>query len=145
MSQAHSQGERIGLGVVEGFAEGHQVKFDQHPPQGEGLVGQPADEKGENYDSDGAGHFGSAAVAASLTLRFLGGTPGCHAAHNAPAQDKPQQEEVAHRDDNKGNHKTQKDLLCLIESQQNLGVPMSGVGVREANQAELIICRNLET
>lgn len=68
VSQTHSKGERVGLGVVESFAEGHQVKFDQHPPQGECLVGQPADEKGQNYNCDRASHFGAATVASSLTL-----------------------------------------------------------------------------
>lgn len=68
LSQTHSQGEGIGLGVVESFTEGHQVKFNKHPPQGESLVGQPADEKGQNYNGDRAGDFGAAAVAALLTV-----------------------------------------------------------------------------
>ncbi|KAG7214646.1 hypothetical protein INR49_010538 [Caranx melampygus] len=59
MSQAHSQGEGVGLCVVEGFTEGHH---------GKSLVGQPADEKGQNYDGDGAGELGPTAVASPLAL-----------------------------------------------------------------------------
>lgn len=68
MCQTHSQGESVGLSVVEGFTEGGKVKFDQHPPQGDGLVGQPADKKREDHDGDGAGDFGAAALASPLVL-----------------------------------------------------------------------------
>lgn len=66
VSETHSQGEGVGLGIIEGLAEGHQVKLDQHPPQGESLVGQPADEKGKHDDGDGARDFGVAALAPPL-------------------------------------------------------------------------------
>lgn len=68
VSEAHSQGESVGLGVVEGLAEGHQVKLDQHPPQCERLVRQPADKKGKHDDGDGACDFGAAAVASPLVF-----------------------------------------------------------------------------
>lgn len=70
MSQTYSQGESIGLGIVEGFTKWHQVKFDQHPPQSESLVWQPADEEGENYNGDGAGDFRTAAAASPLVHRL---------------------------------------------------------------------------
>lgn len=68
VSQTHSQGESVGLSIVEGFTKGGKVKFDQHPPQCDGLVGQPADKKGEDHDGDGAGDFGAAALASPLVL-----------------------------------------------------------------------------
>lgn len=84
MGETHSQGEGVRLSVVEGLAEGHQVKLDENPPQGESLVWQPANEKGQNYDGDGAGDFGAAALASFLILR-----PLCpltyHAANNSSA------------------------------------------------------------
>lgn len=68
VSETHSQGESVGLGVVEGLAEGHQVKLDQRPPQSESLVRQPADEEGQDDDGDGAGDLGAAALTPSLVL-----------------------------------------------------------------------------
>ena len=133
VSQAHSQGEGVGLGVVEGFIEGNQVKFDEHPPQGEGLVGQPAEEEGQDYDGDRASEFGVAAVASSLWLWRLRDTVADHAAHDAAAQDEPQQEEVAHGDDDQGDYESQEDFLCLIEPKQDLRIPVVWVGVREAH------------
>ncbi|TNN78122.1 hypothetical protein EYF80_011627 [Liparis tanakae] len=114
VSQAHSQGEGVRLGVVERFAKGHQVKLDEHPPQGESLIGQPTDEEGQNDDGQGAGDFGAAAVASSLILGPLRGALVDLAAHGAPAQDESQEEEVAHGDDNQGNYKSQEDFLCLV-------------------------------
>lgn len=101
VSETHTQGESVGLGVVEGLAEGHQVKLDQHPPQGESLVRQPADEKRKHDDGDGARHFGAAALAPPLVFGTVSGTG--RVANNASAQDEPQQEEVAHRNDDEWN------------------------------------------
>lgn len=101
VSETHSQGEGVGLGVVEGLAEGHQVKLDQHPPQGESLVRQPADEKGKHDDGDGARDFWAAALASLLVFWTVGGAG--RVAHDTPAQDEPQQEEVAHRNDDERN------------------------------------------
>lgn len=128
MSQTHSQREGISLGVVEGFTEGNQVKFDQNPPQGESLVWQPADEERENHDGDGAGDragdFGAAALASLLILCPLHDGAAHAAAHHALAEDELQKEEVAHRDDNQGHDKSQEHFLHLIESKQDLRVPV---------------------
>lgn len=140
-AETHSQGEGVGLGVVEGLAEGHQVELDQHPPQGEGLVGQPADEKGEHDDGDGAGNFGAPAPASPLALRSVGGVG--RAAHDAPAQDEPQQEEVAHGNDDQRDQESQQDFLHLIKSEQHLRVPLVRIRVGEAHEAQLVVRRHL--
>lgn len=107
MGETHSQRKGISLGVVEGLAEGHKVKLDEHPPQGESLVRQPADEEGQDYDGDGTSNFGAFAVASSLLLRLVrAAAVGNRAAHNAPAQNEPQQEEVAYGNDDQGNYKS---------------------------------------
>lgn len=107
VSETHSQGKGVGLSVVEGLAEGHQVELDQHPPQSEGLVGEPADEEGQDDDGDRAGDFGAGAVASSLVLWPVGAHAAYRAANDPPAQDEPQQEEVAHSDDDQGDYKAQ--------------------------------------
>ncbi|KAA8587249.1 hypothetical protein FQN60_016695 [Etheostoma spectabile] len=85
----------------------------------------PADEEGQDHDGDRTGDFGAAAEASSLRLGPLRDTRVDHAAYDAPSQDELQEQEVAHGDDNQGNYKSQEDFLCLIESEQDLRIPVA--------------------
>lgn len=65
-------------------------------------------------------------------------------AHDTPAQDEPQQEEVAHRNDDERNQKPQQDFLHLIKSKQHLRVPLFRIRFGKAHQAQLVIRRHLQ-
>lgn len=108
--QAHRQRERVGLRVVEGLAEGHEVKLYQHSPQRQRLIGKPAQEEREDHDHDGFGHFGAPALSALLDLRG-------RRARDSPSEDQAQEQQVAHGDYDEGDEKAQQDLLQLVQTQ----------------------------
>lgn len=66
--QTHGEGEGVGLCVVESLAEGHKVKFYEHPPHCQSLIGKPAQKEGQNDDDNGFGYFGATTLPALLHL-----------------------------------------------------------------------------
>lgn len=78
--QTHGQGEGVGLHIVEGLAEGHEVKLYQHPPQCERLIGEPAEKERQNHNDNRFGHSGTAVLPALLHL-------GARCTCDTPAED----------------------------------------------------------
>lgn len=118
--QAHGHGEHVHLHGVVVIREGNHVEFDEDAPGCQRLIGQPAEEKWQNYDGDGPGDFGAPFGAGSVYV--FGG-------------DEAQKQQVAGWDDCQGHHETQQHFLGVVESQPEL---RGAVGFWEFNEAQVL-------
>lgn len=98
--KAHGQREHICVHYVICFVPVCGVKFDQHAPQGDGMVWHPAEEEGQHDDGD----------------RFcnLGSSFGVTCFHT-PIADETQQHDVADGHDGHWQNETYKYFLYVIK------------------------------
>ena len=99
MCQAGGDGRDIGVDGVESAVPGHQLKLHQDTPEGDHMVGEPAEEEGGQKDADGVGH-GPAVLPSPVPLPQEG-----------------QQQQVAGGDDAQWHHEGQDHPLQLVGPQ----------------------------
>lgn len=100
--QTHGQREHVGVHDVVSSVPVGGVQLDQHAPQGDGLVGHPAQEEGQDDDGDRLGD-----------LRPPPRVAGLH----APVVDEAQQHDVADGNDAHWHDESNQDLLDVVDGQ----------------------------
>lgn len=98
--QADGEREHVRVRDVVGSVPVGNVEFDQHAPQGDGLVGHPAQEEGQHDDGDGFGQAGFALAVAGF---------------HAPFPDETQQHQVADGHDWHRHDESHQDFLDVVK------------------------------
>lgn len=99
VSQTHGQREHICVHYVVRLVPVCRVQFDQNTPQGDGMIGHPAQEERQDDDGDGFSNLGS---------------PFGVACFHTPVADETQEHDVADGHDGHGQNKPHKYFLYVV-------------------------------